>query len=75
MSDRSFVAARSASPVSPFVLPLRRLLDRLLNGVRAGSISIELPDGHRLIRQARDDRSPRAIGQRAPSITISVSIH
>ena len=47
MSDRSFVAARSASPVSPFVLPLRRLLDRLLNGVRAGSISIELPDGHR----------------------------
>jgi cyclopropane-fatty-acyl-phospholipid synthase len=47
MSDRSFATARPASLASPFILPLRRLLDRLLNGVRAGSISIELPDGHR----------------------------
>jgi len=35
----------------------------------------ELSDCHRLIGEARDDQPPRAIGQRAPRITISVSIH
>ena len=35
----------------------------------------ELADGHRVIGEARDDRAPRAIGQRAPAITISVSVH
>jgi hypothetical protein len=35
----------------------------------------ELSNGHRLVGEACDDGAPRAIGQRAPSITISVSIH
>jgi len=48
MSDRSIATARQASPRTRFLLPLRRLLDRLLNGVRAGSIAIELPDGQRV---------------------------
>jgi hypothetical protein len=35
----------------------------------------EFPDRHRVIRQACDDRAPRAIRQRTPTITISVSVH
>jgi hypothetical protein len=35
----------------------------------------KISDGQRLIGEARDDRAPRAIGQRAPPITNPVSFH